>query len=367
MNRRTFISQGVATAILSGIALPAGAGAVLNSFFVRNPSWYGFNLLELFSGYNPKPFQEKDFEMMAEWKFNFARIPMSYWNWSKPDISEWTKIDESVFKIVDHVVEYGKRYNIHVCMNLHRIPGYCVNDREKEPVQLFSGPIEDQQKALNAATFHWQYIARRYKDIDNSHLSFDLINEPASDIPKEKYIAVIKHLMEAIHKIDRHRRIVIDGFDYGNIPISQLASDKNIFQSTHGYAPMQLTHYKATWVGDNSSWPVPAWPLKISESDIWDKDRLRKHFRSWKEINHQGVKVHVGEWGVYNHTPHAVTLAYMKDQMDLWKEYGWGWSLWNLRGDFGVLDSNRKDVSYESYKGHRLDRKMLEVLMAGSG
>lgn len=363
MNRRTFISQGAAATLLSGIVLPASASAVLNALSAtHNPRWYGFNLLELFSGYQSKPFQEKDFEMMAEWKFNFARIPMSYWNWSKPDISKWMKIDESVFKIVDQVVDFGKQYHIHINLNLHRIPGYCVNDRDKEPLQLFSGPPEDQNKALEAATYHWEYIARRYKHIGSRHLSFDLINEPASDIPHEKYIQVIKHLTEAIHKIDRNRLIVVDGFDYGNKPIQQLA--KKIFQSTHGYAPMQLTHYKATWVGDNSRWPVPEWPLKISETDIWDKGRLRNHFQSWKEINKQGVGVHVGEWGVYNHTPHDVTLAYMKDQIDLWKEYRWGWSLWNLRGDFGVLDSRRKDVSYESYKGHQLDRKMLEVLKA---
>ncbi len=34
----------------------------------------------------------------------------------------------------------------------------------------------------------------------------------------------------------------------------------------------------------------------------------------------------------------------------------------NLRGDFGVLDSNRADVPYEEHKGHKLDRRMLELL-----
>jgi endoglucanase len=36
--------------------------------------------------------------------------------------------------------------------------------------------------------------------------------------------------------------------------------------------------------------------------------------------------------------------------------------LWNLRGGFGVLDSDRKDVPYEDYHGHKLDRKMLQLL-----
>jgi len=36
--------------------------------------------------------------------------------------------------------------------------------------------------------------------------------------------------------------------------------------------------------------------------------------------------------------------------------------MWNLRGAFGVLDSERQDVEYEDFKGHMLDRKMLELI-----
>jgi endoglucanase len=52
----------------------------------------------------------------------------------------------------------------------------------------------------------------------------------------------------------------------------------------------------------------------------------------------------------------------MRDCLENWKRAGWGWALWNFRGDFGVLDSNRSDVSYERWKGHLLDREMLELL-----
>ena len=39
-----------------------------------------------------------------------------------------------------------------------------------------------------------------------------------------------------------------------------------------------------------------------------------------------------------------------------------GWSLWNLKGSFGILDSGRDDVDYEDFHGHRLDRAMLDLL-----
>ena len=46
----------------------------------------------------------------------------------------------------------------------------------------------------------------------------------------------------------------------------------------------------------------------------------------------------------------------------LWKEAGWGWGLWCFRGSFGIVDSGRADITYENFKGHKLDRQMLELL-----
>jgi endoglucanase len=52
----------------------------------------------------------------------------------------------------------------------------------------------------------------------------------------------------------------------------------------------------------------------------------------------------------------------MRELMGQWKGAGWGWAMWNFRGGFGILDSERPDVKYEDFKGHKLDRKMLEVI-----
>ncbi len=90
----------------------------------------------------------------------------------------------------------------------------------------------------------------------------------------------------------------------------------------------------------------------------------REQIQPWKNLAAQGVGVHVGEWGSYQYTPHPVALAWMKDYLELWKEAGWGWAMWNFRGSFGILDSNRQDVPYENWHGHKLDRKMLDLVQA---
>ncbi|MCC5021962.1 MAG: hypothetical protein J6386_03760 [Candidatus Synoicihabitans palmerolidicus] len=45
-------------------------------------------------------------------------------------------------------------------------------------------------------------------------------------------------------------------------------------------------------------------------------------------------------------------------------DLGIGWSLWDFlrESKCGLLDSERTDVDYEDWHGHRLDRRLLELL-----
>ena len=52
----------------------------------------------------------------------------------------------------------------------------------------------------------------------------------------------------------------------------------------------------------------------------------------------------------------------MKDNLELWRDAGLGSALWCFRGSFGILDSGHADLKYEDFHGHKLDRKMLELL-----
>lgn len=88
----------------------------------------------------------------------------------------------------------------------------------------------------------------------------------------------------------------------------------------------------------------------------------RSAIAPWQPAFDAGIYVMVGEFGVYQYTPHEITLALMEDYLKIWKERNLGWALWNFKGSFGILDSGRKDVQYEEFNGHKLDRKMLELL-----
>ncbi len=356
MNRRKFLqtTAGVALCATVACAETKGANKVNAS---KLPRWRGFNLLEKFVGERNAPFRESDFEWMKEWGFDFVRLPLSYRCWAEGTPDKWLELKENVLKEIDQCVGFGRQYGVHVNVNFHRAPGYCVNP-PKEPLDLWR-----DEKALDACAFHWAHFAKRYKGIPNSQVSFDLLNEPAI-IPEATYAKVVKRLVEAIRAEDPDRLVIADGLRWGRQPVPALA-DLGIGQSTRGYDPMRISHYKASWINGSDKWEEPTWPLKLKENDVWDKERLRKELIApWKALEQKGVGVHVGEWGAFQHTPHKVALAWMRDCLELWKEAGWGWAMWNFRGPFGILDSNRQDVKYEEFRGHKLDREMLELIRA---
>ena len=75
--------------------------------------------------------------------------------------------------------------------------------------------------------------------------------------------------------------------------------------------------------------------------------------------------------GTYEHpvTGQILELYENREQdqlgLELMKEANLGWALWSFKGRvFGLLNNNRKDVQYENWHGHRLDRDVLELLQA---
>lgn len=333
------------------------------------PYWRGFNLLEKFTdkpdewlniapewGYNNEPFRESDFAAIRELGFNYVRLPMSYKCWCEEN--DWYSLKEKTLKEIDQAVEWGKQYGIHVCINFHRAPGYTIMDGRFKPEYREKTSIWDNESTQKACAFHWTHFSERYKGIPNSRLSFDLFNEPVIK-SQEKHDAVIRYLVNEIRSVDPGRLIAIDGRNFSPNPS---LVDLKVAQCARGYAPYCVTHYKAAWAGKQDA--EPTWPMTDSKGVLWNKAKLKNHFKSWKDLEGLGSGVYVGEFGVYNKTPHDVTLAFLKDNLEIWKANRWGHALWCFRGSFGVADSGRTDVAYENYKGLKLDRKMVELLQA---
>ena len=375
INRRDFIK----TASVGGAALFANAEPKSIERVKTNtiPRWRGFNLLDYFSPrppHNPNGrTTEDDLRWMVDWGFDFVRLPMAYPRWIKYDATpiraeDVYNIDASVLESIDELVALAHKHGLHVSLNLHRAPGYCVNAGFVEPFDLWS-----DQAALDAFCFHWQLFAKRYRHFSSEQISFDLVNEPSTRadmndqhsrrgaVPGAAYRRVAQAAAAAIRAFNPDHLIIADGNNVGNNVTPELI-DLGVAQSCRGYLPAIISHYQAPWVYKNSeNLPKPVWPGKIGEEE-WHRGRLEAYYEPWIALKEQGVGVHCGECGCWKNTPHEVFLAWFGDVLDVLTDNDIGYALWNFRGDFGVLDSNRSDVSYEDWYGRKLDRKLLELL-----
>jgi aryl-phospho-beta-D-glucosidase BglC (GH1 family) len=311
---------------------------------------------------------------MSDWGFDFVRVPIAYPYYLDIDRSK-DITPEDVYKInnkavdqIETLVGLAHRYGMHVSLNLHRAPGYCINAGFNEPFNLWKDP-----EAQQAFYFHWNMWAKRFKNVSNKKISFDLVNEPSmredmndqhsksSAVPGDVYRKVAKGAAEAIRKENKNHLVIADGNNVGNTVIKEI-TDLNIAQSCRGYHPGTISHYKAPWANkDPDSLPEPKWPGQVGEKYL-SREMLEKYYAPWIELTKQGVGVHCGEAGCWNKTPHQVFLAWFADVLDILSQNKIGFALWEFSGDFGVLNSRRADVDYENWYGEKLDRKLLTLL-----
>jgi len=280
INRRKFIQSSTVVGIGLGLAGSSLFGATsVPPAPVRNklPRWRGFNLLDFFSPdpRNHRPGTSEDhLRWIADWGFDFVRLPMAYPYYLDIDRTkpvtpdDVLRIDPRRIDEIDRLVALAHKHGLHVSLNLHRAPGYCVNAGFREPYNLWR-----DQAALDAFCFHWSLWATRYRAVSPARISFDLVNEPSmredmndqhskrSSVPGADYRRVAQAAAAAIRAASPAHLVVADGNDTGSTVIPELA-DLNIAQSCRGYHPGIISHFKAPWAfKDIDNLPVPVWPV----------------------------------------------------------------------------------------------------------
>jgi endoglucanase len=373
VDRRSFLKN------TSLAALSLGAPGIFTDRFEGNllPRWRGFNLLDFF---NPNPnaagrvTKPEYLKWIRDWGFDFVRIPIAYPYYLDIDRNrnitpdDVYKIDKRAVERIDKLVRLANEHSLHVSINLHRAPGYCINAGFHEPFNLWK-----DKAAQDAFYFHWNMWAAHFRSMPKEALSFDLVNEPSmredmndqhsksGPVPGDVYRLVASGAAEAIRKENPQRLIIADGNNVGNTVIPEIM-DLNIAQSCRGYFPGAISHYKAPWAMKNPDQaPLPVWPGEI-DGKPYDRRSLEKYYQPWVDLMKKGVGVHCGECGCWNKTPHNVFLAWFGDVMDILKSNGIGYAIWEFSGDFGIMNSRRADVEYADWYGEKLDKKYLQLL-----
>jgi hypothetical protein len=325
---------------------------------------YGFNFLWIFArreeGQRPLEPAGAELDFLAGEGLDFVRVPSDYRFWTRAD--DYFHPDERTLEFFDRYLAACRQRKLQMCLNLHRAPGYCVNRNELETHNLWL-----DRQAQDAFVFLWETFARRYRGVPAEALSFDLLNEPPAEgrygLSRENHAALMRRAAAAIRAVDPSREIVVDGLACGNDALPEL-SDLGVIHSGRGYQPMAVTHYQAQWWKGHEGLPEPTYPNLRFSGRVWNLGGLRDWYRPWLEVEARGVKVHIGEFGCYNRTPNPVALAWFRDLLAVFREFRWGYALWNFKGAFGIVEHGRPGAVFEQYRGFRVDRELLDLFLS---
>ncbi len=135
------------------------------------PKWYGFVLPD--GSYERTDIDElqidKNFKRISDWGFNSVRYMLTYQTLFDDGV---TQVNETNLKKLDAVIASAIKYNLHLNIVTFSLPGRWTRTDFKTytstgSLDLFTNPTRQQE--ANAV---WALIAKRYKDIPSSVLSF---------------------------------------------------------------------------------------------------------------------------------------------------------------------------------------------------
>ncbi|MFO1475265.1 MAG: cellulase family glycosylhydrolase [Verrucomicrobiota bacterium] len=244
--------------------------------------WRGFNLMGRYAVQwtnTMTGFREPCFAAIADWGFNYVRLPIDYRSYSASN--DWLQFDPAGLECIDQAIAWGQQYGLHIDLCLHRAPGYCSHDWAGRIVRLPPEQDLDLWKdaaAQEAFIQHWKMFARRYRKIDNDHLSFNLVNEPPALDPR-RYARLMIQTIDAIRAVSPGRLIVVDGLDMAKQPVldAALLAMTNVIQSRHCYDFTRFMSYRLYYVPDSDRWPEPHWPPLPMSAKLFGHYHQDKH------------------------------------------------------------------------------------------
>jgi len=210
----------------------------------------------------------------------------------------------------------------------------------------------------------WRSLAAHYEGRDPERVFFEVMNEPEVEDPY-RWEGIQDQVIAAIREAAPRHTIIAGGANWDSLPdILALTpvADGNVIYNFHFYEPYQFTHQGAGWgtawwrythdvpyPGDEAAMatvlpevPDAASRLELERyfMDHWDAHHIRLLIdtaAAWGK-EHQ-VPVTCNEFGAFReHSDPKARAQWITDVRTALEADGIGWTMWDYRGNFGVVD-----------------------------
>ena len=299
-------------------------------------------------------FTREDVDRIADWGFDHIRLPvdeMQMWDDSGAQEAE-------AFDLMDSALDWAEEAGLNVVVDLHILRGHFFISK-LEP-ELFTDPAQAEKFADL-----WRQLSARLRGRSNERVAYELLNEAVAADPQD-WNRVAGVAFQAIRELEPRRTIVLGSnqwnsaftFDELSVP-----DDANTVLTFHFYHPMLITHHRASWSVEGRMYdgpvqypgpPIPDGHLaevrppeaaRLVKVDLaklnrpYDRGAMVADFAQPVAASlRTGRPLYCGEFGVIDLVPQPARVAWYRDIISVFDEYGIGWANWDYKGEFGIVD-----------------------------
>lgn len=282
---------------------------------------------------------EKDFAKIASWGADHVRLPFDYNIVQKEDGS----LIEEGFARLQKAIEWSKKYNLKIVLDLHKTKGFSFDKGENQSGFFESESLQNMFYVL------WEEMAKRFgSDVEN--VAFELLNE----ITDQSFIDAWNRIStECIKRIRKYAPdiLILLGSYWNNSPdaVKDLLppQDDKVIYNMHCYDPMKFTHQGAYWTD------MIVQEDRYSFEDInIDAEYFIGRFASAVETaKKNNTALYCGEYGVIDVATPEDTVKWYKAIHEAFEDLGIGRSAWSYKEmDFGLSDERMSGVIDELVK-----------------
>jgi endoglucanase len=284
---------------------------------------------------------DTDLVLLKKLGFKSIRLPVAFEYYENEHIA-----DEQIFSHIDNIVKQCGLYGFKLIIDYH-------NGNFNENNFL------EETKSI---TTLWLKLVKRYKNVSDDDLFFEIYNEPPHMDPQIWKDAAF-NIVTAIRKIDVNRTLIVGASNYNSIyelSRSVRLADENIIYTFHFYEPFLFTHQGAEWAGDQESTvgvPFPynaekfpiinpkakntdgeknynEYPIDGNEQSVKDKLQIVKNWGDKYD-----VPLLCGEYGVYNkYADQDSRCRYINTVRQTLKALNIPGLLWDYNGSFSIFN-----------------------------
>ena len=280
--------------------------------------------------------REEDIAKISSWDLDHVRIPVDY---------NVLEVEAGVYKAdgfahIDRAVEWCRKYNLNIVLDLHKTAGFSFDFGEKE-----SGFFENE-KLQERFYLLWEEIARHY-GMHPDHIAFELLNEVTDASFIDAWNRISNECIRRIRAIAPDTVILVGSYYNNSVgAVKDLAApyDDKIVYNFHCYDPLKFTHQGAYWT--NAINPEDRVPFEESGVDCaYFTELFESAIEAARKNN---TELYCGEYGVIDVVSPEDTVKWYKAIHRVLDNYGIARSAWSYKEmDFGLSDARLDEVRNE--------------------